>query len=221
VASSRGIGLRLVMLRRLRVMPGGRHAIAERRRRLCRVRAARLAAARRTWGPFVLAPLRAAARRADLGRRRAAFLAWRESAERDTAERPSRFSAREVALERRADGLRRPRRPAREAYSALRFVFRFALAGGRDSFTPDRRAFDSPIAIACLVDRAPCFPSRTWCISSRTNSPAWVVGALPARFALRARLAVTSSGICLLRRHPTQQRCHGHARELDPKPARE
>jgi hypothetical protein len=158
---------------------------------------------------LVLAPLRAAARRADLGRRRAALLACRESAEREAAERPSRFSARVIARERRADGLRRPRVPARDAYSALRFVFRFARAGGRDSFTPERRAFDSPIAIACLVDRAPCFPSRTWCISSRTNSPAWVLGALPSRFAFRARLTVTSSGMALLQRHSTQQRCHG------------
>jgi hypothetical protein len=26
------------------------------------------------------------------------------------------------------------------------------------SFTPARRAFDNPIAIACFVERAPCFP---------------------------------------------------------------
>jgi hypothetical protein len=30
------------------------------------------------------------------------------------------------------------------------------------SFTPARRAFDRPIAIACSGERAPCFPSRTW-----------------------------------------------------------
>ena len=50
-------------------------------------------------------------------------------------------------------------------------------AGGRNR-TPARRAFESPIAIACLVDRAPCLPWRMWCISSRTNSPAWVEGAV-------------------------------------------
>jgi len=46
---------------------------------------------------------------------------------------------------------------------------------------PRARAFDSPMAIACLVERAPCFPSRMWSIFSRTNSPAAVVGALPPR----------------------------------------
>jgi len=38
----------------------------------------------------------------------------------------------------------------------------FADAPFRGIFTPARRAFDKPIAIACFVDRAPCFPSRTW-----------------------------------------------------------
>ncbi len=51
--------------------------------------------------------------------------------------------------------------PARDALAALRLVDRFALAGGRPSFTPDRRAFERPMAIACLVERAPCLPSRT------------------------------------------------------------
>jgi hypothetical protein len=50
---------------------------------------------------------------------------------------------------------------ARLALAALRLVVAFALAGGEGSFTPARRAFDSPIAIACFVERAPCFPSRT------------------------------------------------------------
>jgi len=51
-------------------------------------------------------------------------------------------------------------RPARLAEAALRFVLAFALAGGRPSFTPARRAFDKPMAIACFVERAPCLPSR-------------------------------------------------------------
>ena len=38
--------------------------------------------------------------------------------------------------------------------------------------TPARRAFESPIAMACCLLRTPCFPSSTWRISSRTNSPA-------------------------------------------------
>src|SRR5256885_134183 len=51
------------------------------------------------------------------------------------------------------------------------------------------------MAIACFVDRAPCFPRRMWCISSRTNSPAWLEGALPLRAALRARFMVLFSGM--------------------------
>ena len=44
---------------------------------------------------------------------------------------------------------------------------------GGFSCTPARRAFQRPIAIACLVERAPCLPSRMCSISSPTNSPAW------------------------------------------------
>jgi len=50
--------------------------------------------------------------------------------------------------------------PAR-AYSRLACCLVFSgtvpLAGG-GSFTPARRALERPIAIACLVERAPCFP---------------------------------------------------------------
>jgi hypothetical protein len=109
------------------------------------------------------------------------------------------LSARDVARERFGDGCFRPRRPARLADAALRLVLRFALAGGRRSFTPERRAFDNPIAIACFVDLAPCLPRRTWCISSRTNSPACVLAALPCRLSRRARLIVSFSGIQSLR----------------------
>jgi hypothetical protein len=52
---------------------------------------------------------------------------------------------------------------------------------GGASGTPARRAFDKPIAIACFVERAPCFPSRMCSISSCTNSPAAVLGRLPCR----------------------------------------
>src|SRR6185436_15947241 len=112
--------------------------------------------------------------------RRAAAFAWRDSAVRDAALRPSRFSLRSEARERRGDGRAR-RRPARLAAAALFFVEAFAFFGGGGSFTPARRAFDRAIATACLVDRAPCLPSRMWWISSRTNSPACVDGALPSR----------------------------------------
>jgi len=77
----------------------------------------------------------------------------------DAALRLSRFSARDVARERRGDD-RRERR-LREADAALRFVLGVALDGGAGSATPAFRAFERPIAIACLVERAPCFPSRT------------------------------------------------------------
>jgi len=129
-------------------------------RRPIRVRAARRAAARRFCGPFVRAAFRAAALRDAADRRRAAVAAWRESAFDDAADRPSRFSAPLTAREREADGLLR-RFAARLAYFALCFVLAFALAGGRGSLTPARRAFDSPIAMACLAERAPCLPSRT------------------------------------------------------------
>jgi hypothetical protein len=65
-----------------------------------------------------------------------------------------------MARDRRAPGLAfRP--AARLAYSALRLVLAFAPAGGGGNFTPARRAFDKPMAIACFVERAPCLPSRT------------------------------------------------------------
>jgi hypothetical protein len=110
---------------------------------------------------LVRAAFRADARRADAGRRRAAVLAWRESARFDAGRRLSRFNARLTARARRGDARRAPRRPARLAAAALCFVFRLAEAGGAGRWTPARRAFERPIAIACFVDRAPCFPSRT------------------------------------------------------------
>jgi hypothetical protein len=98
--------------------------------------------------------------RPDAGRRRAALFAWRDSARRDAGRLLSLFSAPLTARERRGEGRFR-RFAARLACAALRFVDDLALAGGAGSFTPARRAFDSPIAIACSVERAPCLPSRT------------------------------------------------------------
>src|SRR5258708_37568111 len=40
---------------------------------------------------------------------------------------------------------------------------------GGGSLTPARRALERPRAMPCLAERAPCLPSRTWWISSRTN----------------------------------------------------
>jgi len=64
--------------------------------------------------------------------------------------RRSRFKAFLTARDRREDGRFR-RKEARLADVALRFVSGFAPAGGGGSFTPARRAFDKPIAIACFV----------------------------------------------------------------------
>src|SRR5581483_7603532 len=51
------------------------------------------------------------------------------------------------------------------------------------------------MAIACLEERTPCLPSRTCSISSRTNSPACVLGDLPSRASSRARSRVFFSGM--------------------------
>jgi hypothetical protein len=83
----------------------------------------------------------------------------------------------------------------RSALPGFSDVFPF-VGGG--SLTPARRAFESPMAIACFVDRAPCLPLRMWCISSRTNSLAWVVGAFPSCRSLRARFNVCFSGMACL-----------------------
>jgi hypothetical protein len=165
--------------------------------RLRRVDAARLAADRRSAGPLVLAARRADALRDAPERFRDAVRACRDNCAVDAAERPSFFSARRVARDRFAERApARPPRPSRNARSAARRVRADVVpfrGGGRS--TPDRRAFESPMAIACLVERAPCLPSRTCSISSRTNSPACVDGARPARFAWRARLSVVLLGM--------------------------
>src|SRR5438874_2834905 len=105
-----------------------------------------------------------------------------ESARREADERGSRLSARVTARLRRRDGRRADLR-------AAGLPFR----GG--SGTPARRAFERPMAMACLLERAPCLPWRTCSISSRTNSPAAVVGALPSLRSFFALLMVFRSGM--------------------------
>ena len=128
---------------------------------------------------------------------RAACLACLESARCDAAARGSRFRAALLARDLFADGLDvPPLRPFSRSRSAFSCVEPgVAPSFGADSFTPARRAFESPIAIACFVDRAPCLPSRMCSISSRTNSPACVAGAFPSRLSCRARSRVSFSGI--------------------------
>lgn len=137
----------------------------------------------------------AACDRARFDRRRAALRACRERAVRDAARCGSRFRARVAARARRGDGFRRLA-AARVSLAAWRRVRSLVLPlRGAGSLTPARRALDRPIAIACFVDRAPCFPCRTCSISSRTNSPACVDGAFPLRRSFRARAIVRLSGI--------------------------
>jgi hypothetical protein len=125
--------------------------------RLLRVLAAFFAAADRLTGPLVRAAFFAAAERWVAVRLRALDRAWRESAFREAAERPSRLSALVTARDRLAAG--RFRALVRPALGRL--ALRPRPFAGLGSFTPALRAFDSPIAMACLVERAPCFPSRT------------------------------------------------------------
>jgi len=128
----------------------------------------------------------------------AALRACRDNALLDAALRPSRLSALEVACERLVDFFVPFFFPFFRSRAACFFVFFDPFVGGFN-FTPARRAFESPIAIACLVERAPCFPSRTCSISSRTNSPACVLGAFPSRLSSSARSRVSFSGVIRVR----------------------
>ena len=81
---------------------------------------------------------------------------------RDAAPCCSRFSFRETARDRAADGFAWRCCPVRESRAACFRVRAEAVPFfGGASFTPARRAFERPIAISCFVERAPCFPSRT------------------------------------------------------------
>jgi hypothetical protein len=143
----------------------------------------------------VRAPFFALAERDFVERFLATFLACLDKAGFDADWRLSRLSARFVARERFVDGflrlLARPFARSRFAWVFVRDLPRF----GGGNFTPARRAFDKPMAIACSGDRAPCSPSRMCSISSRTNSPACVEGDLPSRLSSRALSSASSSGI--------------------------
>ena len=145
----------------------------------------------------VAAAFFAARERSAFVRRRAADFAWSDKARCEAAERGSRLSAFFTARERVRDVFRLR---ALCPFFRSRFAWRRVLVElvpffGGGNFTPARRAFERPIAIACLADRAPCLPSRMCSISSRTNSPAWVEGDFPSRSSSRARSIVSSSGI--------------------------
>src|SRR5262245_28616767 len=177
-----------VNLRKSRPMTDRTKRMPQAERRCALVRAALRAAAARPAAPFVMAALRAAAERSDAGRRDAARLACLESDLREAVSLGSGLRTWDAARDTR--GRRRVLRlccPAAQAYSALLRVLSLVgpLLGGERP-TPARRAFERPIAMACCGDLAPCTPRRTLWISSRTNSPACVVGAFPARLSLLA-----------------------------------
>ena len=91
----------------------------------------------------------------------AVLFACAESDFFEAAECPSRFNALVVAADRLADVFVPPRAPFAESCCAfLRVACDVVPDLGGGNFTPARRAFDNPIAMACLVDRAPCLPSR-------------------------------------------------------------
>jgi hypothetical protein len=130
-------------------------------------------------------------------RRAAACFACFERADLKADDRGSRFNASRRARERLAEGfVFLPLLAFSKSRSACSRVASGVVPfSGGGSLTPARRPFESPIAIACFVERAPCLPSQICSISSRTNSPACVVGAFPSRASFRARSIVLFSGI--------------------------
>ncbi|QWT21876.1 hypothetical protein KPL74_07685 [Bacillus sp. NP157] len=161
-----------------------------------RVRAAFFAAVLRPAAPLVFAAFFAAVDLLAEVRLAALFFACADKARVDAAELPSRFSALVEARFRAVDVFAVAFlavaflvaaffagtfftgaflaadflavdffAAARVSCAAFFFVALLAVLAGF-AFTPARRALDSPIAIACFADRAPCLPSRTCSISS-------------------------------------------------------
>jgi hypothetical protein len=95
--------------------------------------------------------------------RRLPAFACRESEREEAADLPSRFRAVKDDRERLGDVDFALPCPTSESRLAALHVLAdtVPLVGGFRS-TPARRAFDKPIAIACLAERAPCLPSRIW-----------------------------------------------------------
>ena len=126
------------------------------------MRAAFCPARRNPSLPFVCTAFIAAPCSDERPRLLAAPRVCRDSADFDALDVLSFFNAFSTARERLGDTPLLPERPFAKSRSAC---FRTRLLArpdfGGPSFTPSRRAFDRPIAIACCTDRAPCFPSRT------------------------------------------------------------
>lgn len=89
----------------------------------------------------------------------------------------------------------RLRLPPEDLLRDVRADFFLLLSG---MFTPDRRALDNPMAMACLRFLTVCLPLRAWCISSRTYSPACVPAEFPLRLCRAALCLVRFSGIMIL-----------------------
>jgi hypothetical protein len=113
--------------------------------------------------------------------------------------------------------LARSHRPAGTAYRPDRLPPALPFLGG-PNFTPALRAFESPIAMACFRELTACLPSWTCSISSRTNSPACVLAALPCLASWRARSTVRFSGILPPGCRPHQELLvsHGAGRRAAP-----
>ena len=99
-------------------------------------------------------------------RLRAAAFACLDSASVDAAALPSRFNLRFDAADRFGDTFVFLAPFAKSRFACFRVASEVVPGFGGGSFTPARRALDSPIAIACAADRAPCLPSRMCLISS-------------------------------------------------------
>jgi hypothetical protein len=125
---------------------------------------------------------------------RAAVRVWRDSASGVAAAPLSRWRAFNVARDRLGDGFFPESAFCRSCCAFLRVASEVLPGFGGANFTPARRALERPIAMACFVDRAPCFPARISSISSRTNSPAWVEADFPSRSSRRARSMVCFFG---------------------------
>jgi hypothetical protein len=161
-----------------------------------RLRAALCAAGRGPDLPFVRTAFIEALCSAECPRFRAAPRVCRANADRDAESWGSLLNTPLTALDRVRDTLPRCQRPfAKSRFACLRTFSDERPRFGAASFTPARRALDNPMAMACCGERAPCLPSRMWCISSRTNSPACVEGDLPSCLSRSARSRVSFSGI--------------------------
>jgi hypothetical protein len=90
-----------------------------------------------------------------------------ERAADDTIRCPSRLSFSVIARERPGFGAVPGCFPRlRSRFACSRASSEVAPFGGGGRFTPARRALASPMAMACSVERAPCFPARMCSISS-------------------------------------------------------